>query len=95
MDHPVFIRDEGYACHFSVESVDFANLILACLSNVFAFKTSEPINVEAPSSQCSFRVAYGSQLSHRQLTRLLTAIPGVRLAVGRSTRDVALAESER
>jgi len=62
-----------------VGSIDVARQILISLSKAFAFKTSEPIHVESESAQCTFRVAYGSQLSHHQLVRLIAAIPGVRV----------------
>ena len=77
--YPVLIRDEGYACHLRVGSLEIARQILVALSRAFAFKTSEPIHVEPQSAQCTFRVAYGSQLSHHQLVRLIAAIPGVRV----------------
>lgn len=74
---PVLIRDEGYACHLRVGSLDIAHQILVSLSKAFAFKTSEPIHVESQSTQCTFRVAYGSQLTHHQMVRLIAAVPGV------------------
>lgn len=92
---PVLIRDEGYACRICVESVDIASQILACLSQAFAFKTSEPMHVGAGPIPCIFRVAYCSQLSHRRLVNLLSAIPGVRLRLDPTLGDVAAAANER
>jgi len=75
----VLIRDEGYACRICVESIDIARQILVFLSGAFVFKTSEPMREREQPAQCIFRVAYGSQLSHRKLIGLLSAMPGVRL----------------
>ncbi len=77
----VSIREEGFACRIRVETMDIARQILVSLSSVFVFKTSEPILEVLDPPQCIFRVAYGSQLSHRKLISLLSAIPtlGLRL----------------
>lgn len=75
----VSIRDEGFVCRIRVEGVDIAGQILACLSNAFVFKTSEPMEESYGPSGCTFRVAYGSQSSCRKLVGLLSAIPGVGL----------------
>ena len=75
----VSLRDEGFACRVDVEGVDIARRILACLSSVFVFKTSSPIEELSHPPQCSFRVAYGSQCSFRKLVAHLSAIPEVSL----------------
>lgn len=77
----VLIRDEGYACHLCVEGVDNARWVVDRLSELFAFRTSEPMLEGVRPTQRTFRVAYGSQLSHRKLASLLSAIPGVRLTL--------------
>jgi hypothetical protein len=55
--------------------------LLKCLSRSFAFKTSEPLIVSGSGDYCTFRLAYGSHLSHRDLEGLLLGIPGVRLRI--------------
>ena len=78
-DFAVSIKDEGYAGRVCVEGVDNARWVVDRLSELFAFRTSEPMCEGARSTQCIFRVAYGSQLTHRRLTSLLSAMTGVRL----------------
>ncbi len=75
------MTDEGYACRFCVDGVDIAKQIIAFLSRAFAFQTSEPMEVGEKPTQRIFRVAYGSQLSLRDLVRLLSSVPGLRLQV--------------
>jgi hypothetical protein len=75
----VTVGDEGYACRICVDGIDVAKQILRNLSAAFIFSTSEPIQISAASAHCTFRVAYGSQLSHRKLVSLLSAASGVRL----------------
>lgn len=41
-----------------------------------------------PPAYCLFRVVYGSQLSERELERLLVAIPGVRLGRDQPLEEV-------
>lgn len=78
-DFPVWIRDEGYAARVWVEDLEAAESLLRSLSNVFVFKTSEPIENDGRHAQCIFRVAYGSQFSHGKLLRFLGGLPGLRL----------------
>lgn len=75
----VSVANEGYACRVCVDGIDVAQHILNCLSVAFVFKTCEPFRKGPQPTQCIFRVAYGSQLTHQSIERLLTAIPGVRL----------------
>jgi hypothetical protein len=75
----VLIRHEDYACRICVDSAEIAGQILHCLSDAFVFKTSEPMYQGVRPTDWIFRVAYGSQHSHRDLASLLSAIPGVRL----------------
>ncbi len=63
--------------------MDTAWWLLVSLSEVFVFKTCEPVRETAQPTQCVFRVAYGSQLTHRKLASLLSAIPGVLLKLAR------------
>lgn len=75
----VSIKDEGFACRICVDSIEFAREILLSLSDAFVFQTSEPMKSSWNPPQCIFWVAYGSQLSHRKLASLLSAIPGLEL----------------
>jgi hypothetical protein len=60
-----------------VDGIKNAKWLLDRLGRSFVFKTSEPINEEADSSCCTFRVMCGSQMSRRVLEKLLAAIPEV------------------
>jgi hypothetical protein len=62
-----------------VDGIKNAKWLLDRLGHSFVFKTSDPINEEADSSCCTFRVTCGSQMSRRVLERLLAAIPEVNL----------------
>lgn len=75
----MLIRHEGYACRICVDGAEMAGQILNRLSDALVFKTSEPMLQGIRPAECIFRVAYGSQHSHRDLVSLLSAIPGVRL----------------
>ena len=75
----VWTRALGYMCEVRVDGIENAKWLLDRLGRSFVFKTSEPIDEEADSSCCTFRVMYGSQMSRRVLERLLTAIPEVSL----------------
>lgn len=81
----VFIKNEGYACRVSVEGLDNARWVVDRLSQSFVFKTSEPMLEGVRPARCTFRVAYDSQLSHRKLSGLLSALPGVRLILDPNT----------
>ncbi len=80
-DFKVFIKHEGYCCHVRAEGMANSLWLLKCLSQSFAFKTSNPLIETGPPSYCNFQVAYGSHLSRRGLENLFMAIPGVRLSV--------------
>jgi len=86
------IRHEEYACRIRVTGIENARLVLFCLSEAFVFRTSQSFQeVEHPAS-CSFCVAYGGQLTPRELERLLAAIPGVQLQVDRSHEESTIAD---
>ena len=65
----------------STEGIANSHWLLKCLSQSFAFKTSEPLATRGPADYCTFQLAYGSHLSPRDVERLLLSIPGVRLNV--------------
>ena len=75
----VWTRPLGYICEVRVDGIKNARLLLDRLGRSFVFKTSDPINEEADSSCCTFRVTCGSQMSRRVLERLLAAIREVSL----------------
>jgi hypothetical protein len=62
-----------------VDGVKNATWLLSKLSDLFVFKTSEPLR-EAPNSpDCTFRVAHSSQLSGHKFEKLLAGITEVKL----------------
>ena len=69
------------------EGINNSHWLLKCLSQSFAFKTSDPLTSNGPSDFCTFQLAYGSHLSRRDIENLLLAIPGVRLSVDPSTKS--------
>lgn len=75
----VWIRPLGGSCRVRVDGVGNAQWLLSRLGHSFVFKTADPMNEEAGSSCCSFRVAYNSQVSRRGFERLLAGIPQVNL----------------
>ena len=75
----VWIRPLGNTCRVRVAGAKNAQWLLARLGRGFAFKTAEPMNEEDDSSCCTFRVAYGPQMSRRGLETLLAGIPEVDL----------------
>ncbi|MCO6046198.1 hypothetical protein NG895_20060 [Aeoliella sp. ICT_H6.2] len=81
------MTDEGYACRFSVEGMEVAQTIINLLSRAFAFQTSDPIRQGATPSQRIFRVAYGAELTQKDLVRLLSPVPGLRLQVAPIARN--------
>ena len=80
-DSLVTLTDEGYACRINVDGLAAAHLLASHLSRAFVFQTSEPFIAGLRPSEYSFRVAYGSQLTQRDLARLLMGIPGLRLEI--------------
>jgi hypothetical protein len=57
-----------------VDGLENANWLLCRLSDFFVFKTSEPIHEVSNSPDCTFRVAHNSQLSGRELEKVLAGI---------------------
>ena len=75
----VWVRSSEGNCRLRVDGISNARWLLNRLGHSFVFKTAAPMNEEDGSSCCSFHVAYSSQTSRRGLTRLLAAIPEVKL----------------
>jgi hypothetical protein len=59
--------------------MDNVQWLLGRLSQSFVFRTFEPIEELAGSSQCTFQVPCNPPLSPATLRRLLNAIPEVQL----------------
>jgi hypothetical protein len=68
------------ATRLRVESHDHANWLLRRLSELFVFKTCEPVLEIPNSSECTFRIAHSSGLSSSRFERLLAGIAEVRLS---------------
>lgn len=67
----------GNNCRVRVDGVKNAQWLILRLGESFVFKTAEPVNEEHNSSCCTFRLAYSSQTSLRDIEKLLTRIPEV------------------
>jgi hypothetical protein len=83
----VTLRHGDYACRLAVVGLQNAERIITALTQSFVFRTSEPLLASQAPAKCSFAVAYGSQVSHREMEHLLHAIPGVRLINQTPPRD--------
>jgi hypothetical protein len=70
----VRISQGNGASGLRVDGLEIAIWLLCRLSDVFVFKTSEPIHEVLNSSDCTFRVAHNSQFSGRQFEKLLAGI---------------------
>lgn len=75
----VWIRSSGNNCRLRVDGMGNAQWLLNRLGHSFVFKTAAPMAEEEGSSCYTFRVAYSSHISPRELQRLLAAIPEVSL----------------
>ena len=62
-----------------VDGLENANWLLSRLSDVFVFKTSDPLFEVPNSPDFTFRVAHSSQLSGRKFEKLLAGITQVKL----------------
>jgi hypothetical protein len=75
----VWIRPRDGTRRVRVDGMKNAMWLLTRLSQVFVFKTAEPVKEDEGSSCCTFRVADSSQISRHSFERLLGAIPEVKL----------------
>jgi hypothetical protein len=78
----VWIRSEGDFCHVRVDGKDNAKKLLTCLSQLFVFKTFDPMTEDDESALCHFLVPYNPPLSRSSFTKMLAAMPDVRLMSG-------------
>jgi hypothetical protein len=75
----VWISRMDGASRLRVEGDENAAWLVRRLSDFFVFKTSEPILHAADSSNCSFCIAYSSQISASRFEKLLAGIAEVKL----------------
>ncbi len=75
----VWIRPLGTDGKVRVESMAIATWLINRLSWLFVFKGSESVNEEECFPCCTFRVVYGSQMSHALFRKLLDGIPEARI----------------
>ncbi len=75
----VWIRPWGSDGKVRVESMAIATWLLKRLSGSFIFKGSESVNETECFPCCTFRVVYGSQMSHALFRKILDGIPEVRM----------------
>jgi hypothetical protein len=75
----VWIQPSENACGVRVDSLEKAEWLLNRLSQVFVFKSSQPMNKVDYFPNCTFSVPYGSQISVGRFAKLLSVIPEVKL----------------
>jgi hypothetical protein len=86
----VLISRMDGACRIRVDGLDNTQWLLRRLSDLFIFKTSEPLYDVPNSSSYSFRVAHNSQMSGPRFEKLLASIAGVKVILEPSERELAL-----
>jgi hypothetical protein len=82
----VWISRLDGASGIRVESLENAMWLLCKLSEFFVFKTSEPLQEIANSSDYTFRIAHNSQLSGHRFEKLLAGIVEARVMLEPVTR---------
>jgi hypothetical protein len=75
----VWIRPIDGDSGLRVTGTENAKWLLRRLSDFFVFKTSEPLYDIPNSSDCTFRVVHGSQLSGPAFAKLLSGFAEVKL----------------
>lgn len=75
----VWIRPLGSDVKVRVENSASTTWLLNRLSHSFVFKGAESVNENECFPCCTFRVVYGSQMTHALFRKLLDGIPEVRL----------------
>ena len=78
----VWIRPLDGTCKVRVDGTQNAKWLINRLSESFVFKSCQPLDNDGNSSDCTFQVPYGSQLSGPRLVKLLASIPEVELVSG-------------
>jgi hypothetical protein len=79
----VGIRRMDSASVLRVNSLENARWLLGRLSDVFVFKTSEPLHEVQDSSDYTFCVAHNSQMSGPRFEKLLAGIAEVQVILER------------
>jgi hypothetical protein len=77
------------ASRIRVDGIDNTQWLLCRLSDLFIFKTSEPLYDIPNTSAYSFRVAHNSQMSGPRFAKLLASIAGVKVILEPSERASA------
>jgi hypothetical protein len=78
------------ASRIRVDGLDNTQWLLCRLSDLFIFKTSEPLFDIPNSSSYSFRVAHNSQMSAPRFEKLLASIVGVKVILEPGERALAV-----
>jgi hypothetical protein len=86
----VWISRADDAFGLRVDGLENANWLLRRLSDFFVFKTSEPLLNVSNSSDYTFRVAHSSQMSGRQLEKVLAGIGEAMIIVERAKPALAV-----
>jgi hypothetical protein len=86
----VLISRMDGASRIRVDGLDNTQWLLCRLSDLFIFKTSEPLYDIPNSSSYSFRVAHNSQMSGPRFEKLIASIAGVKVIMEPSDRASAL-----
>jgi hypothetical protein len=76
----VRISRRDHLSRLRVDGLENANWLLLQLSQVFVFRTFEPIIQSAGSQECVFTIPLNPPLSHYGLSRLIAAFPSVMLS---------------
>lgn len=75
----VWIRPVGDFCRIRVDGDVNARWLVLRLSQAFVFRTFEPLEQDARTPYCSFRVPYNPPLSSAGFRQILLGIPEVEL----------------
>ena len=76
---PCFAKPYRRRSRLHVDGLENANWLLYRLSELFVFKTSEPLSYIPASSEYKFCVAHSSQISGPSFEKLLAGIAEVKL----------------
>jgi hypothetical protein len=86
----VWITRLDGASRLRVNGLESANWLLCRLSDLFVFKSSEPLYEVPNSLDCTFRVDHNSQISGSKFEKLLVGIAGVNLMLEPARAAVAV-----
>jgi hypothetical protein len=75
----VWVRPTDYEFLVCVDGVENAHWLIDQLGRSFVFQSAQPIYQEHTSRLCSFQVPRYSQLSFTTFTKMLAAMPQVKI----------------